>query len=278
MRIARSALAFLLVAVIVIAFVPVIGQADAASKKTVYVVKSIKIKQNGKTYISKISYNKDGLITKAVHPSEDAIMTYTYGKNGEIRSYEEKVTSGKLKGFVGKKTYNWKDGKMVKLTGTISEPGSSGDDSFDTKFTYKGKKVVKSHSTERYFNEKGEPESYDQDIRYTYKDGKVVKAEGMITTTYKYDKKGNLNDMKITFKNKDGKIETPGYYKARISYKNNRAHTLKTENKNGMMDKPIKNTQTYSYKKIKVSKSLADKIAAQQWTLVNTVVIDGIPW
>jgi hypothetical protein len=213
-----------------------------------------------------------------LYSSPQSTEITAYGKNGEIRSYEEKVTSGKLKGFVGKKTYNWKDGKMVKLTGTRSEPGSSGDDSFDTKFTYKGKKVVKSHSTERYFNEKGEPESYDQDIRYTYKDGKVVKAEGMITTTYKYDKKGNLLESKVTIKLKDGTVMTPGFYKAKITYKNKRVHKKKISYKTGMMDKAVICNQTISYKKVKVSKSVADKVAAQQWRLVNDNGIDGIPW
>jgi hypothetical protein len=55
-------------------------------------------------------------------------------------------------------------------------------------------------------------------------------------------------------------------------------HMMKTEDLTSTMDKTVKSTQTYSYKKIKVSKSLADKIEMQQWALINAVITDGVPW
>jgi YD repeat-containing protein len=197
MKISRSLVAIGIAIAVVFAFVPVLGQVSAASKKTVYVVKSIKEVEDGKTGTVKLTYNKDGLLTKCVESAEGVTVTYTYGKNGQLKSATEKSKHGTVKA-----NYTWKSGKMVKKAGT-----RDGGDKFSNVIKYRGDKPISSDVTEQWIDDQTGKAMVDKaTCKYTYKNGKIVKSTGRMgsVTTFKYDKKGNAIDIKLTMKNEKG--------------------------------------------------------------------------
>ena len=147
--------AFVLTITVAFAFVPFFGTADAASKKKVTVVKSMKI-----TFDSNVTY-KD--LKK---------NTIKYNKAGLITKYKD--TEGAY-------TLNYKNNKLSTLTAKLI--------TFD--LTASGKKIVK--VVENYPGG-GSTATYSYNKKGHIKKSKIAFNDGAapLKTTHKFDKKGNV--------------------------------------------------------------------------------------
>ncbi len=245
-------------------------QVSAASKKTIYVVDSIKVKGVDRAgekvnYTQKIKYNKKGFITKINQPdSQTIVYTFSYNKKNQLTKFVINVTGGD---YPGKSTYKYtyKNG-LVK-----TRKQDSGDSDKETStYTYKNKKLVSEKKKSSWKNESGETETETLKYKYTLKNGHITKWTDEYSNTMKttFDKKGNIT--KRVFSNKDGDVISDVLFKATLTYnKSGRMTKRVAQYKNPMMSAKEKVTETIKYKKIKVSKSYADAIEAQQWQLLN---------
>ncbi len=231
----------------------------AAKKKTVYVISGISVKEDGKKTSVKPTYTKDGLLKKIKWVLSDETYTdsFTYGKKGQIKQNTEKILSGSHKGQGATVKYTWKNGRLTQKIEYYAEGDSS-----TTKYTYDAKGRIASSSNGH------------EEIIFTYKKGHVVKSEGdKIKYSASLDSKGNVKKWTRTF---DG--QKIGYYSAKITYKSGRVKKLTRIFKaNPMQEKEQKQTLTFTYKKMRVPKSLADKIADQQWQFINHAA-DSFAW
>ena len=209
--------------------------AAAASKKKVYLVKSIKIKQDGKTTTKKIKYNKKGLITKITDPRISETQTFTYDKKGQLKKLVKTnwIEKGKVTDVT---TYKHnKKGQIINAVTKWSDP--SGIDG--TTITM-----------------------------YKYKKGHIVqtKINNEVVLNFTLDKKGNVKKHTMTM---NGKLIKDGYSKASHKYKKGRLVKMHYEGKNPMMPAPEKSASTFKYKKVKTSKKYLKTIKEQQWHLIN---------
>jgi len=229
-----AAIAFAFVIATFMAFaITGIDQAQAASKKSVYVVKSITTKTAYGSIKTTHSYNSKGLLTKR-KGDDKTLQKYKYkgkklmtfwadGGNGAPTNLSYKYKNGKLKsntdtlnGISHKFKLNSK-GKVKKMTTAWSSTSSS-----STTYKYNGKGYLKSYKystwkniAEKYsYDSKGNVKkstSYMNDnpsqstvttYKNTYKSGRLVKV-------VKKDEYGNKTTAKITYK----KIKVPSSYK-----------------------------------------------------------------
>lgn len=237
------------------------AEAQAASrKKSVYVISSISVTEDGKTTSIKPTYTKDGLFKKIKWNYADASVTdsFTYETKGRIKQYTEEILTGSHKGEGATTMYTWEGSRLTKKTEYYGEGESS-----TTEYTHnsKGQIISSSHDFEGY-------------VAYAYKKGHVIKSEGgKIKYSAVLDSKGNVKEWTRTF---DDQII--GYYNAKITYKSGRVKKLtRTFKANPMQEREQKQTFKFKYKKKKVSKSLAKKIAEQQWRLINDTA-DSFAW
>ena len=243
--------------------------AQAAAKEKMYVVSGITIKDGSKTVNVKIKYKK-GFIKKITSPGET--QTFTYGKKFRLKKYVDNKSSGN---FPGKetRTYTWKKNRIRK----ISVQGSADKNTFN--YSYNKKKRVSKVNIVSEWTEDGKKVSASSKETYTYnKRGCYTRIIHEMKTgnethkdvnTFQYDKKKNVTQRKMTM---NGKNFPNSFYKAKISYKKGRVRKMTTSHliPMGMDGKPSNLTISFTYKKVSVKKSYADRIAQQQWQLINT--------
>ena len=231
--------------------------AQAASKKTVYVVSSVKVVENGKTTAIKLSYNENGLLTKiaSTYADEKTTETFSYNKKDQLTKYVKKILSGKHKGDNETFTYTYNKKGQRKSK-----------DSKDYKVTYKynsGNQIITAVS------EHG-------DTNFKYKNGHVKKASGTGPITYSatFDDHDNIKEWSNKFNTE--KIGYGSY--AYTYYKNGRAKTLKKTFKPNPMGSEKTQTLTFTYTKMTVPANLTDTIADQQWQFINGNGVVGFAW
>lgn len=266
----RSCHLFLLLSIILM-ILPTF-QVQAASKTTVYVVASIKYKgssEDGKeSFTQKISYNKNGLITKINTPNIASIkQTFTYGKKNRLKKLVKKTANGGLKG-TATTTYSYKNG-LLYTKKTVNIGG--GTELFT--YTWKNGVITSAEFLDGWKNDDGSVTSTKHDLTFTYKKGHVVKQT---------DKNEHgTNVAKVTLDNKGNVIKGAYYmngeknvefvYSAGITYDKStkRMKKAKTKFHRPMMRGTDNYTKTIKYKKIKVSKKNVELIKEQQWQLLN---------
>jgi len=247
---------------------------NAAQKKTVYVVETINFKQGKETTKTKLTYNKNGTIKIIKDSREKETMTFSYGKNGQIKNFKDKIEIGDHKGTETRK-YTWKNGNIEKMF-----VKRFGDSTATYTFKYKKGMLDSSTNVEQWTGDDGSPQSNVIKTTYTMKKGHIYKMKNKYGTfSQKMDKKGNV----VQIGKKTGGFG--GYYIAKITYKKNRISKMKIESWNPMMtnknirgDNALKGTKVITYKTIKVNKSLADIIEAQQWKLLNGTATEDFAW
>ena len=264
-----NVLCFALALIVGVGFTAMVSldPAAAAGKKTVYVVKSIKITENGKTTMTKVKYNKNRTLKSIYDPRKDETMTFKYGKEGQIKSFKD-AYGARYDNWTEKRFYTWKKGKLTKIKGS-----RGGDDTFTYTFKYKKGKIVSSKDVEKWKDNGGGSRTLNS--KYTYKKGHITRSDNVdkegkssykSKTIQKLDKKGNVISVNTT----QGSKRFGGYYKAKIKYKKGRVSSMKTVDWIPPYGDNIpKCTKQITYKKIKVKDSLVKKVKAQQWKLVN---------
>lgn len=247
-------------------------QVHAASKTTVYVVESIKYKGNSEdgkeNFTQKISYNKNGLITKINTPNIASIkQTFTYDKKNRLKKLVQTTAHGGLKGTVTT-AYSYKNG-LLYTKKTVNIGG--GTESFT--YTWKNGVIKSAEFLDSWKTSDGSVVSLKHDLTYTYKKGHVVKQ------TAKNEQGTNV--AKVTLDNKGNAIKGAYYmngeknvefvYSAGITYDKStkRMKKAKTKFHRPMMRGTDNYTKTIKYKKIKVSKKNVELIKEQQWQLLN---------
>lgn len=265
----RSLLSALLVLLMVMSFILLPArQAEAASKKTVYVLTGINFitEEGEKIPVHKYSYNKKGMLKSGVRGHGTVKMKYTYDKKGRLKTYQTKLNEWQVRKY----TYN-KKGKISKVDTTYLDASTN-------KFAYDGfHSVYKFNSKKQVVQETAAGSVWDEEQE------KSVKVTYDIR--YSYDKKGRLagkinkttgDSLKITY-DKKGSVGTTIYKSGDYSETNISKNTY---NKKGLLTRMEENVEdsngdklvniyTYEYKKMKVKKSMVKKIKAQQNALFN---------
>ena len=227
--------------------------AQSNTKKTLYIISSISVKENGKTTPIKLSYNKNGLLKKIDASYSDSRITqsFYYDNSNQLT---KRIMKGSDYGSKVNVTYlyTWKKGKLKKIVTDFS-----GNDTCTTVFKYNSQNLISSQAV----TYSGDSFKFTTDFT-KYKKGHRVKAKGYDKYEAGLDKKGNITYYWL------------GEYvgnQASIKYdKNGRVKTLKRTFTTGMYgsDKHTQNLN-FSYKQISVPKKVGDLIAEQQWTLIN---------
>jgi len=230
---------------------------QAASKKTVYVVSSVKVEENGKTTAIKLSYNEKGLLTKitSTYADEKTTETFSYNKKYQLTKYVKKVISGEHKGVNETLTYTY-NGKGQRT--------SKASEDYKETYKYNTKNQITTAVSER-----GE-------TNYKYKNGHVKKATGTDPLTYSatFDDHNNIKQWSNKFN-----TEKIGYGSYTFTYyKNGRAKTLKKTFKPNPMGTEKTQTLTFTYTKMTVPADQADTIADQQWQFINGDGVVGFAW
>ena len=172
----------------ILAFLMIIP-VNAASKKTMYVVTSIKRVHNPYTYTYTIKYNKNGLL-------EECSSGYTkgckYDKNGVLKQEGDKVYTIKkgvrVKGVTPSTTYKykWKNGQCVEVK------------SGNVRYTY----------------------AYDSKGNMTKEE---VYIDNVLTYTYAYTYNNKGHRLTYDFWSKSGGLSSTAY---ELKYKNGRLKTV----------------------------------------------------
>lgn len=217
-----------------------------AATKTVYVITSTTETANWgieSKVTSKYTYNKNGLMTKWASTSNmDGKTTTSYTYNGTVLKGKKK-TNGDYTETV---TYTAnKNGKITKAVDVSLQPYAKIKRTFTAK--YKSGKVNKISWKTVLNDESPTNDAYT----YKYKNGRVVlRTWDNSKVAYAYDSKGNLNSI--------------GGSKYKNTYNAKKQLTKTSQSATG-----YKYSKTYKYKAIKVKASVADKVQAQQWALIN---------
>ena len=228
---------------------------EAASYENVYVI--VKIEQSepaiNRTSVKKISYNKNGFISK-ISLSQDAefgkyseTQTWKY-KNNKMKSIKLQFNSDGTKGTgTTKGTYDSK-GRLTKIA-------YKGSDGFTHIFKYeydKKGRIIKSTEIlpENKFVSKFKYNSKGQVIKTETDDGSIFKSS--------YNKKGDV--IKYEIINPDATITYT--YDRTYNKKGLLTGVTQTDIQNGQSS--IASKATFTYKKIRVKKKLAKMIKKQQ--------------
>ena len=243
---------------------------EAASKKTVYVVDKVEVKEGNNTYTLKPTY-KDGFFKKIEYPDpeENATETFTYNSKHHVTKHTLKITSGAWKGFIEtrKNTYD-SDSLLKKRTET-----RTGGDKDTITFTIKDGRQTKKKVVSVFYDEDGKKITDTYTATIKYKNGNIskIKSDGW-EYNFTYDDKGNMTRSSMKNRNGEGRMVTNPdfYYKAKITYdKNGRIKKLVTKRKNPMMDNEEALNMKFTYKKISVNKKYVKAIEAQQKEFIN---------
>lgn len=191
----------------------------------------------------KYTYNKNGLVTKRVNTNniQGGKVTTTFSYNGTTL----KNKRGKQDNLVSNVTYTAnKRGLITKAV--LKTSRLNGDKSASTRTAkYKSGKISKIIIK----SSQASGETRTSQAAFTYKNGRVVtRVSGTSRLIYAYDAKGNL------------KLVGGGQYKNTYNAKK----LLSKVSEVGDMSK-----KTFKYKAIKVKASIADKVKAQQWAIIN---------
>lgn len=244
----KRTMVLILAVLMSISLLPAVAQ--AASKKTVYVVSSVTIKEGSQTNKITLSYNSNGLLKKFSEPATYTTVTFKYNDKNQL---VKKINNTYDGDFKGKQTITYKYNKKGQRTKKIETFGEG--DTQTTLYTYTSNNYVKTATG--MFGK----------TTYKYNKGRVIKATSdKIRYAAKYDSKGSIIKWVRYFEK-----EKIGNYKATITYKNGRVSKLvRTYKPNPMWDRSHKETLTFTYKKMTVPASLADEIAEQQWHYINS--------
>lgn len=215
------------------------------------------------TYFSDLTYayNKNGLISKVKYKDkeqpkyENATTVYSYKKN-RISKVVMKQTS-----LTEVNTPTYKDGKLKTLKWSSKDTEST-EHGVKTFYYSKGH-ITKVKNLGHY--DDGTGTAVD---KYSYKNGLLVKYKDVthdLTSAYKYDNKGYASYEGPV--DQDGKVYA--YYNNTYNTKGLLTAVNITKLENSEKAVPTDPVLKVTYKKIKVAKSLAKKVKAQQkWILV----------
>ena len=255
-RIAATAMAI----TIAFAFMPFPGTANAASKKSVYVVSSTYFDFHSQAFTkksgSKVKYNKKGLITKYIGAYSE--FRLKYNKKYKVKQLKTSVFAPGIPSSV--KKYTYKNGKMIKTVETSKES------TVTTKYTYNGKKIIKAIET----IVPKESSSFKTENKYTYKKKHVSKVRstdkyGTVIAVFSFDKKGNVIKITDTLDGKSNDMTTNV-----ITYNNHgKPKLIKSEYNYEGLGKLYVTTSKFTFKKIKVPAKYYNRIKEQQWKLIN---------
>ncbi|MCR5544043.1 MAG: hypothetical protein K6F55_07815 [Eubacterium sp.] len=229
-------LAMLLVVICILSAVysPSMKEVDAAGKKVyVYVLQS---KTQG-GYKTTYKYNKYGLLVKI-----GDLTTLKYDSKKRIKKYVNKAATGMIRHNTVTYTYD-KKGRIKKM----HSDGSHESNTYTYTYSYDKKNRVSKMSIvfDNYPNS-----LHEEKCVYNNKNQLIEHISGSSTTSYSYDKYGNLaRDGSKTYQN---------------SYNKKKCLVKKGYVFNGQYYE-----LTYKYKKIKVDKKYVKKIKKQQWALLN---------
>lgn len=257
----KLALFILVIAVLVPASSPAFAKSNT---KTVYVLTKIYTDKRSKSNITQtFSYNKNGLLKSSTLGSI-VKGEYTYNRKNQITRYRESMNqwttndySYNKKGQIIKNVCTYRNLKSNKLEtkGFVSTYKYNKDGKLISENAKKGKKA----NTYKYtYGKNGFPSKFTENTEY-----------GKKTTTYTYDKKNNIKTMET--KSSDGTFS----YNYSNKYKSGRCDSQTVTETYDGDSYSIK--YFYAYKKMTVSKSLADQIEAQQWSLLNNNLNNAIP-
>lgn len=222
-----------------------------AATKTVYVIASTTEKSdffgNKNEATTKFTYNEDGLLTKRAYVSKTNKanrITDTYTYSGTALKKAKQTTSSSQYEVIY--TTN-KKGQFTKAVQKWSSSNSS-DETRTFIAKYKSGKLKKLTRTNVYTPEGAtEPMSTVDVYSYAYKNGRVAsRTTNGYKATYSYDKMGNIDDSANTYN-----------AKKRLAKQTQTTPGTTWE-------------ITYKYKALKVDASVADKVQAQQWAIINS--------
>lgn len=214
--------AFLIIAAFLVSSA-VTFEADASEYKTIFVLSQIDYVAELDGTVENFSYNSKGFVTKVEDPYFNQSWKYYYDSKCNI-----------------KKAY------FASNSGT----------GFYSYFYYKKGKLSKQVQKKRFGD-------YDSTIKYSWKNGRISKiknqysSDSYSTSTFKYDKKGNVKYQKDVSVN-----EKKYVHASKISLKYKYGRLSKKSPKSGTVQK-------LSYKKITVPKKYVSKIKEQQWYFIN---------
>lgn len=254
--------AFVLTITVAFAFVPFFGTADAASKKKVTVVKSMKITfDSNVTYKdlkkNTIKYNKAGLITKYKDTEGAYTLKYKNNKLSTLTAKMKDPTDNYKNYYYGLEKLEKKcaDGTLITFDLTAS-----------------GKKIVK--VVENYPGG-GSTATYSYNKKGHIKKSKIAFNDGAapLKTTHKFDKKGNVVQSDV----KNGTEDNSRTF-AHIIYGKNK---LPKEIQATFISYTAKTAYTavykFKYKNIKVPAKNVKVVKEQQWKLLNAPSDNDIP-
>lgn len=223
------------------------GLSTQADTQTVYVItgtKSVADWGIKSTVTSKYTYNSNGLLTTINSSSNmdgDSTTTYTYNgtnlKGVQLKQQDESAPNIVTTFTTNKKGQITKAVQKSNYTATYTA-------------TYKSGLVKKIVCKEEVGS--GDETSVTKDtFKYTYKNGRMATRTAYGTKIkYGYDAQGNINDI--------------GGSKYKNTYNSKKQLTKTTLSEEGYTYKV-----TYTYKAIKVKASVAEKVQAQQWAIIN---------
>ena len=243
----KKRLLVITVALLVMALTLNVSSGFAATKKSVYVISSMTVKNISGSYTSsnttKYTYNKNGLLKKYSNNSDTGKYTYNGKKlktaylaigDGVPSDYKYTWKSGKIKkakdsqNYITLKYKYNKSGKISKITGVNDYNGSI---SSETTYKYDSKKRLKSSligvtKTTYKYNSKGAL-------------SKTVQSSSNYTTTYNYKttfKNGRITKIVKTLKGMDSyKVKVTIKYK-KIKVPSNYLSLVKKQRKQIIMD------------------------------------------
>lgn len=229
---------------------PEVGLSPQAATKTVYVIASTTEKSNFFGYKNesetKFTYNKDGLLTKRAYASKtnsENKITTTYTYRGTSLKKSKQVTPN------SNYEVTYTTNKKGQFTKAVQKSVLASDANTTRTYTakYKSGKLKKLTCKLTYIPVGATEPTTEVDVfSYAYKDGRVAsRTKNSYKAEYTYDNMGNLDV---------------------------------SENKYNAKKQLVKQTQTtpgtqwsmtYKYKALEVSASVADKVEAQQWAIIN---------
>lgn len=262
--------AIVMVFAVAFAFMPLLGTANAASKKLIYVVSSTDFDFQSEVFEKmshgKVKYNKKGLVTEFTAAKNK--IEIKYDKKNKVKQLN--ITPYAVGEYKSTVKYTWKKGKLKKTVKTSKE------ETVTTKYSYKGKKIVKAVDK---IVPKDSTYPVGKNVNtYKYKKNHISKVKSVtelatLSTLYKFDKKGNIKKMYSSVDGKDAGITTN-----KITYKKGKPVFVKSEYVVKEKEKVFVTKTKFKFKKIKVPKKYYKVIKEQQWKLINASDgnVDGV--
>lgn len=241
------------------------GMSAQASMQTVYVL--VKARSTFKSSIEgvtpgfpspatvKFAYNSNGLVKKDTARFLGNQSSWKYDKSGNLSA---EISNGKTsRGLTSSKiTYTRNDSGMLTKSVRETANGSSREKETTT-YKIKSGRIVSSKNTSITYDDDGSAVNDSTTATaYAYKDGRMsTKKTNGAKTTYAYDSKGNL-------------VKISPYKAMKNTYDAKGLLVKRSLSGFGVMG-DVTETTIYTYKAMKVNSSMAAKVKAQQWGLLN---------